>query len=1344
MAIKKMLITLSYQRLLIFVCAIITSLMLSSIPAHSQTNNFSINRLNSIDKLPVMSINMIFEDNEGYMWYGTVDGLCRDDGYDIHVFRSDFNTPGIMEINSVLGITEDSGHRIWFGTQKGVYILDKSNYKVKPLVCKELDCPVAHLLCTKDGNIWIYGNSKLHEFNKDGILKRSIPIHTYINFLFQDSKGNLFYGEASRGLYMKGADNDSFKKIDGFIDPTCMTEDVKAHKYWIAEYNDGIYSHPVDEPLSGAKRVRHPHRFNNSPGTPLWVKSIATDNASEYLWMITNNGFEVTNSNHSIATPAIGLDHLISSQKKILSGLCKTADGRIYVSGFDTESFVICPSEQKPRHYSVKALVEKTNYDPAIVTLCRDDDGIIWYYQEANGLFIYDLKSENVVSFKECPDLRDLPLYVVPYLVRSHDKNCVWVSTNNKRIMKLKRTGMTLTLVKDLDLNSYDTDTGDIEVIYEDSNRNLWIGTMKGVYAYTASDGKIHTVSDDIGDVSDFTQTNDGQIWGTVRNTGLLRISPDMRHSLFPFKMDFLTLDATSDGKLWVSSGEGQVLTFDINNPSAIEKDYTLAAGLYGDMVDHVKVDRYNHIWIITPQSIREFNPRNSALRVYSTKDRSIPLRRILPRAVWKDFAGEEILFGGIPGFVSFTGSQQLESIPRNTAVHISDVKSNGKSLLLNGNNRTQGNGINISPDEEHISIEFSSLDFRHISHIRYAYRLRNLEKDWIYLPVGENKAVYNRLSKGEYVFEVKATDENGLWSYNITQFTLNRLPAWYETWWAYLTYASLGAALLFYIMRLYLQRLNSRNDKVLLEKVTQTKLRYFTNISHELLMPLTIISVIAERLRNDSDGKAEKLDMLQRNVERLKHLLQQVLDFRKIENNKMKLFVSKGDIIDFTESICRMSFMPLAASKNIDLKIFMGKSNEEHWFDHDKMDKIMFNLVSNAIKYTDSGKSVEVSVNTETVEGLTYAEIIVKDQGRGIAQREIGRIFNRFYTSTANHASESNGIGLSLTKEFVELHHGTILVESQLGKGTSFKVRIPVSRQSFSSEEMLEERQEMQNLLLNNTSNAVTYESEEKSIVLQDAKTVLLVEDNTDLRRLIKELLMNKYNVLVAADGIEALECIEKHRNAIDIVVSDIMMPRMDGMQLCRKIKDDVTTSHYLVILLTAKVSSDIQADAYDAGADGYLPKPFEPSLLNKLIENLISNRAHRQKIYSENKQSMKVSDLGVTGIDEGFISKAISIVEKHIMDEKLDVSFLSASLAMSRSTFTRKIKILTGQTPLDFIKSIKLKHAYKMLQEKTATVQDVMEAVGYSDHKTFTQSFKEAFGILPSELLRQHRKKD
>jgi len=643
---------------------------------------------------------------------------------------------------------------------------------------------------------------------------------------------------------------------------------------------------------------------------------------------------------------------------------------------------------------------------------------------------------------------------------------------------------------------------------------------------------------------------------------------------------------------------------------------------------------------------------------------------------------------------------------------------------------------VRINPDDQSLEINFSSLDYHNLEQVRYAYRLEGVDNDWVYPEEGKNSAFYTNLGKGKYVFKVKATDKNGLWSDKITEFTIHRLPAFYETWWAYTLYVMLAIGILWSMLHLYFQQIKQENNKRLMEEVTQMKLRYFTNISHELLTPLTILSYLADEIESPDKGDRKRVGLIQTNIRRLKRLLQQILDLRKIDSKNMKLFVSYGDILAVVRGICEDSFDLLMKNKQIVFSYSAEQEEIKGYFDRDKLDKILFNLLSNAYKYTPQGRSVRLDMQVYVFDRHQYLRIRIQDEGIGIAPKELDRIFTRFYSNRHNKSELSNGIGLSLTKELVELHHGTIAVESQPGKGSLFIVEIPIDKECFTADE-LKEVDSVKDRVVETNGKEIVEEPETEEEGEKGEYTLLLVEDNAELLLLMKGLFAKTYQVATAENGRIALEYIREHN--VDIVVSDIMMPEMDGLELCRTIKSDVATSHIIVVLLTARISTENQISSYEVGADDYIPKPFEPKVLKVRLASLLKQRRKIQTEFKNNPKAGLILHTGFTSLDEQLIEKALKIVEENISDPKLDVVTLADHLHVSRSTLSRKIKAITGQTPLDFIKDIKMKYACRMLENKTVTVAEVVIALGYSDHKHFTTSFKEVFGITPSEYQKK-----
>ena len=826
----------------------------------------------SISQLPVSAISCVYEDSEGYMWYGTVDGLCRDDGYSVHVFRSDFHTPGLMDINSVLSIDGDRNNRIWFGTQKGVYILDKNTYAITKISLKELQSdPVTLLKVRRNGDIWISCGNILYELGSDGKLRKRHRLSSFCTMLFEDRQGNLYYATRNGEFYRKSGTGKEVL-LDRYMSVKAMCEDRQTGNFWLLTGGSALwyYSPKAKAPSAHFIMQQVPASLHSA-----LFREVIQDPHYHYLWILSQDHIQVFKPTAGNCMESVSTEGVFTPEKKIFSHIYQTRDGNIWISAFDHFSSVINFKESDVNNYAYAPLLQATGFNPAIVTLCKDDDGAFWYYQEACGLFLYDAQQGGrPIDYRQCPAVSHLPLYTIPYLIKSQQHNAIWAMTPFNIIMKLRREGQQILLEKQLDLLTVSKTAGNAEVIFEDSRQNLWIGTMNGIFMYRHQGQQLVCISEKIGDVSDFCQSADGYIWCTVRNRGICRISQSGKWQLFPHKKDFLTLDVTTDGTIWATTGEGQLLSFASSNPS-VYTDYTLKAGLNGDMVDHVKVDRFNHLWIMTPQTIREFNPKNGAVRVYSTGDDDIVQHRFLPRAVFRDPQSGEMFFGGIPGLVSFKTSQRLESIPKDVHACITDIKVMGKSIWLDPQRRKTANSIEISPDEQNITIEFSSLDFNNRARICYAYRLKGVDKDWVYLPVGKNAAIYNKVAKGDYVFEVKATDENGLWSKHVATFEIHRLPAWWETIWAYIVYLILFVLALWQIIRRYKERVEEHNDQIVEENVAEGKKEYLTTVSKELVTPLMTISTIAGNIKAGDKSMEKKLGIIQDNVERLKGMVQ-------------------------------------------------------------------------------------------------------------------------------------------------------------------------------------------------------------------------------------------------------------------------------------------------------------------------------------------------------------------------------------------------------------------------------------------------------------------------------------
>lgn len=1009
---------------------------------------------------------------------------------------------------------------------------------------------------------------------------------------------------------------------------------------------------------------------------------------------------------------------------KMLYEIYKSREGQLWVSAFDMESFMVDIRDNGVDKYPLAPLRNRIKANPVVTSLCKDSKGMFWFTQERYGVCIYDAATDRLRHYTDCPKAGMLPLGNVTNLTASKMEGSVWgvLYPFSSSIVRLHQDNMEISQEIRINLNEVVRQPGHVVSMLEDKKQDLWIGTNRGLFVYRTGTGNLEMIDSELGSVNGIVQANDGKIWFAVADKGLGFMKNDGQYELFPSAKDFMCMDVSSDGKLWLGTGLGEVLQFDTQLKTL--SDHSMSCGMKGDFINQIVVDTYNHIWIVTNQMLKEYNPNNGAYRSYATNDLQLSLSRFMEKSVYYDRKAGEIFFGGVSGFISIAPSQALESIPEQIATHITDMRVKGKSIRKE---ISPGNSIRLSPDSQDLEISFSTLSYCGLEQIRYTYRLVGVDKDWIYLNPGENKAFYNKLSKGTYTFQVKATDKNGLWSNQITELEIYRLPAFYETWWAYLIYICISLGLIALFFYLYIRQMKRENNKKLVDEMTQLKLRYFTNVSHELLSPLAVLSCLAGSIRSSDKEDKKYVDMMLANIKRLKALLQQILDLRRIDNKKMELSVSYGDVLAFLKELCKDSFSIMMSEKQINFSLVAEEDSVKGFFDRDKLDKIVSNLLSNAYKYTPSGKSVFLSVGTKYAGGHEYLVLKVGDEGIGISSKEQDKIFVRFYNNKNSKPGLSNGIGLSLTKELVELHHGHIALKSALGKGSTFTIEIPLDKECYLSDEYCK----MSEPVLSETSELEP--SGEENL----RETLLLVEDNRELLYLMKDIFAEDYRVLMAENGREAWESIRK--NGVNIVVSDIMIPEMDGIELCRHIKNDTATSHIIVVLLTAQISMENEITSYELGADDYVSKPFEPDVLKVRLKNLLNKRKQIQANSKNNPSIGMISKIDFTSLDEQLIEKAIKVVERNLSEPEFDVVALASELGMSRSTLARKIKGITGKTPLDFIKDIKMKHACQMLKNKRMSIAEVVVALGYNDHKYFAASFREVYGMTPSEYQKK-----
>ena len=918
----------------------------------------------------------------------------------------------------------------------------------------------------------------------------------------------------------------------------------------------------------------------------------------------------------------------------------------------------------------------------------------------------------------------------------------------------MKKDKKGVELLGTLKLTDYVDNSGFPRLFYTDSNHNLWVGTTKGILVKPAKEKILQDTKFPFVDIIGIREGKDGSLWISTRKQGVYnaKISSDLTleeknlrnlktHAEGVISDNIGAICVDDNGLVWMGSQDGDVFTYDPQTNKV--ENLSDMFDMLEEGIFNIITDQLGHIWISTNKRVIEYDPKNGGIMDYSTMT-DVMVNSFMPNSYYKTRSGK-ILYGGNKGISVFTPYDHLSDNPRRIRTMVSDVKIDGVSSLLEKNNQRfnlRSQIISLNAGDKNIEIDFSSLNYAFPDKIKYAYKMDGVDDDWVYVRGDRQFAFYNQLPKGKRTFYLKTTDVNGLWSNYIAEVQVFKQPAFYETLWAYLFYIVFTLLCLYLFYHRMKRRIQLRHelriaqiDKEKSEELVQTKLRYFTNISHDLLTPLTIITCLIDDAEMTNGSRISQLTMIRSNVNKLRRLLQQILDFRKVESGNMKLSVSKSDVISFIDDVCKIHFTPLMRKKN---QTFTFLTEDRHlmaYFDRDKLDKIVSNLLSNAYKYTANGGNIKLIVDSYWESENHHLRIQVVDTGEGIAPADLENVFKRFYTINKGDESESNGIGLSLTKDLVELHHGTINVESELGKGSTFTVDLPINKDSYQEDELISEH-----ISANGINTDLILEKEElidsKVGEGEDAQIadvhLLLVEDNEELLFLMEKILSKHYHVLIAKDGLEALNVIKD--NEIDIIISDVMMPEMDGLEFCRALKSNLETSHIPIILLTAKNTVEDRIECYNAGADGYISKPFELKILEARINNFIMHKKNKQEEFRSNVE-VNIDSLEPSSIDKEFLDKVISVINSNMSEGDFDVVQLADALAVSKSSLYRKMKLATGLSPIEFIRNIRLKHGSQLLKDKSISVAEVAYECGFSNPKYFATCFKEEFGVTPKE---------
>ncbi len=1332
-------------------------------------------------------ITAIFQDRDGYMWFGTHYGLNRYDGMNIRSFYAS-NSFNDLSDNTINSITQDLAGNIWIATEQGLTVYNPITHKFYNLKkynpknslfgqnIQSIKLIDGKIMFTSQNGLWSINSGKefFTEENTKSICEKSIrykiPSSLDLESLKihkKDKNGNYWLTNKNQVILTKISSNQIIIlakiRIGQSADVTISAffQDNFSN-IWIGTQNHGLFHLKQDKGNYLATKI-YPKK--DSAINFSRIANIIQDHQNNLIVTSRANGAikinkEALKNNDFSSSTITAIDLPTRKIKSIFISRDKT----LWIGSLGNGVFFQNNSGLKFKNYQIKDYQNNSTVSNTR-SIIKDDYGNLWVGTLFEGLFIYNTSNQTIVKSilngKSIFALSKIDnkhilvgasdgLYVVTfeknnYITKklntnnktnpivfsiAHVKNHYWLGTDNNL--------MSFTLTNDFELvnrvtykNLIPSSLNSINFVrivkYDPINNFLWIGTQtKGLVV-----AKLN---------NDFT----------IKNFSHYNQNPNSLDTN-DYICDIL-LDNKNYGWIGTKKGLFQIKLSKDGAASKIKK-FTIRDGLPSNLIQSIETDKQGNIWIGTNKGLVKLN-QYFKTTIYDVND-GIQNYEFTEHSSYSDSSGL-LYFGGIDGISTFTPNKTKQA-NYNELVNISDIIING----INVNDRilkNDSNNLTLNHFENNLKINFLSPNYYNQKNCKYAYILEGFDENWLMASANVHSANYKNLPPGNYTFKIKVLNDEGNLDSEYTSLPIEIKPLFWLTFPAFCLYLIVLYFLIKLISSITKKRLEKKNKEQLekqyheqMEKINKSKLEFFINISHEIRTPLTLILCSIEKLISNFklNPKQEKEALtIDKNVNNLLELTNELLAIHKMETGNYQLKVQKSDMILFIKNI-KIIFKSLAKSKGIKITIDSFKPELFIWFDKNALEKIMYNLVSNAIKHTNNGGKIVIRAFPSSDEGVLIIEVI--DNGSGIDPNYISKIFNRFYHHGGNMDRYVNGfgIGLSLTKSMIELHKGTISVSSELNKGTTFTLNLPLDENAYSDEEKSDRilwdndiPRALSATDFDESKEVVNTKLVDKDVEYNEEKpTILFVDDNIDLIENMADYFTDNYNVYTAENGQIGIEMANKLQP--DIIISDLVMPIMNGLELCKTLKNDITTSHIPIILLTAQGDMNTQFEGVKFGADYFVPKPFNIKILNLTIKNIIDSRNKFKNLFLTNKYE-DAGDITSNSKDKEFIEKLLKYVNDNIEDDNLNIINIADEFSMSRSTFFRKVKIITGTTGKEFIDSVRLKRATKLLLESDLNISEIAYAIGHSNPQYFSKWFKSHNKMSPSEYILKYKLKD
>nr|WP_315199333.1 two-component regulator propeller domain-containing protein [uncultured Flavobacterium sp.] len=1347
---------------------IVVFIFLTSFSARSQSA-----RLYTTDsQISSSLINKIFQDSKGYIWIATEDGLNRYDGSKFLIYKQIKNNPTSILNNFIKSIFEDKNKNLFFGFINGLQIYNHATDSFKEISFNgniNFNPHVSCIMQRRNGTVLV-GTSGFGIFEVDmknpeptaKSLQISIP-SSLIHDFFEDQNQNIWILTQDKGLFLIDKKNN-IKQF--FMSKTHLTNissicEDKLGNLYVAGLTDGLFVYNKGE-----------KRFTSiAASASLPIKKIILDKNNKILLATDGTGLHVFDPvSKKISSNNFNVSSFDFSVSKVHSVLEDKA-GNLWL-GLYQKGILLLPTKENNFNYlgpqSVRNNVIGSN---CVMSVYKDKKGILWVGTDGDGL--YGISSKNEKKYHYSIDKKQKGRLTVTRIYEDSNGD-LWIGTFMHGLAKLNRKTNKLDFIYSI-FDKENNLVQSISSIVEDHNKRLWIGSMGGgLYSLDLNTQKISAIDSNPTDSSILGNKyinkyincllvgqNDKLYIGTFDGLYCLDLKTKtyikekgLNHT-FVEKVIY-TVHEDSIGNLWIGTSEGLIYQ---PKGRKTTKTYTIEDNLPSNIICAIEKDKHNDVWISTNHGIAKFDSRKQKFINFYFND-GLQGNEFSKNASFRD-NDSLIIFGGMKG-VTYFNPDKIKYNGKSSNVYITGIYIQDKSVkkgMKSGrfdivdSALIDAKTIDLSNEDNSFSIEFSTMDFNNQQHITYSYSLGN--DNWNKLQQDINTVTFDNLEPGTYNFQVKA--ENYGKSSDIRQLCIIIHPVWYFSFVAKCIYIMIFLIIVYIVMQQVKQKKATQlkiQEHLQNKRINEAKLQFLANISHDIKSPISLVINPLQKLMNtDKDSIRQKsYRVMYRNSERIMQLVNQALDIRKIDQGQISLTFKETEIISYIRELCFL-FEDQIQTKKIQIRLHNSKPSLYAFVDPEYFDKIIQNVISNAVKFVPEGGRIDIFVKEEENSRANKKNnsrnfiVTIADNGIGVNEKEMELIFDRFYqaSSTVAYESEGTGIGLHLTKSIVELHNGSIRAENNSdGLGCRFIITIPLTN-GCTKAEILEINSKNHNDSFQSNELIIALKDQEEQLAnyVQSNRKILVVDDNDEIREYIHKELSTHYKVSTSTNGQDALAMVLNE--PFDLIISDVKMPKMDGVTFCRNIKKNINVNHIPIILLTARSQSQDQIEGLNMGADAYITKPFNMEVLKKTAINLIKTRDLLKNNYSGSQaQADKIKKIKMVSADEKLIEKVMNFINKNLSNTSLNVEMIASDIGISRVHLHRKLKELTSQSTRDLIRNVRLKQAGVLLADKHTNISEVAYLVGFSNISKFSTSFKEFYGVSPKTFMEENLKKN